>query len=95
MLSPSAVTCLRMSAQAMGGNCGHAAGEYDTSFDAHEDGQAVLHDFAVGGMVDSGDRQGDVASPMRAINAYIERWVIARPQEWLWLHRRWPKEPGA
>ena len=40
---------------------------------------------------DSGDRQADVRALMLAANACMERWIRARPQEWLWLHRRWPK----
>ena len=40
---------------------------------------------------DSGDRQADIASVTTAINATLERWIRARPGEWLWLHRRWPK----
>jgi len=41
---------------------------------------------------DSGDRHADIAHTTRDINAHLERWIAARPQEWLWLHRRWPKE---
>jgi len=25
------------------------------------------------------------------VNDTIERWVRAKPESWLWLHRRWPK----
>ena len=39
---------------------------------------------------DSGDRHADVAETMRRVNALIEEWVRARPEQWLWLHRRWP-----
>lgn len=41
---------------------------------------------------DSGNRQADIAMLMRAVNATLERWIRARPEAWLWLHRRWPKE---
>jgi len=27
---------------------------------------------------------------MARVNATIESWVRARPEQWLWLHRRWP-----
>jgi KDO2-lipid IV(A) lauroyltransferase len=27
---------------------------------------------------------------MTAVNEEIERWLRARPEMWLWLHRRWP-----
>ena len=40
----------------------------------------------------SGDRLADVAALTAAMNLYLERWIRARPEHWLWLHRRWPKE---
>jgi KDO2-lipid IV(A) lauroyltransferase len=39
---------------------------------------------------DSGDRAADIAALMIEVNATLERWIRARPAEWLWLHRRWP-----
>ncbi|MEE8247032.1 MAG: lauroyl acyltransferase [Alphaproteobacteria bacterium] len=39
----------------------------------------------------SGDREADVRACMGRINALIESWVRARPEQWLWLHRRWPE----
>lgn len=41
----------------------------------------------------SGDRAADIATLTRAVNACLERWIRARPEGWLWLHRRWP-DPG-
>jgi KDO2-lipid IV(A) lauroyltransferase len=41
---------------------------------------------------DSGDRTADIASLTAAINLVLERWIRARPDHWLWLHRRWPKQ---
>jgi Kdo2-lipid IVA lauroyltransferase/acyltransferase len=41
---------------------------------------------------DTGDRHADIAALTAAMNACLERWVRARPDNWLWLHRRWPKE---
>ena len=38
----------------------------------------------------SGDRHADIATLTRQMNACVERWVRARPEQWLWLHRRWP-----
>ncbi|HZL60471.1 MAG TPA: lauroyl acyltransferase [Stellaceae bacterium] len=38
----------------------------------------------------SGDLQTDTLALMSAVNATVERWVRARPEHWLWLHRRWP-----
>jgi KDO2-lipid IV(A) lauroyltransferase len=42
----------------------------------------------------TGDRQADIASLTQVMNDRVEAWIRARPGEWLWLHRRWPK-PGA
>lgn len=41
---------------------------------------------------DTGDRHRDVRELMASINAVVERWVRERPDQWLWLHRRWPKQ---
>jgi KDO2-lipid IV(A) lauroyltransferase len=41
---------------------------------------------------DTGDRQADIATLTTSLNACLERWIRARPEQWLWLHRRWPKE---
>lgn len=41
----------------------------------------------------TGDNDADVAALTAEINAVIEREIRERPGEWLWLHRRWPKEP--
>jgi len=38
----------------------------------------------------TGDEEADRMAVLRAVNAEIERWVRARPGQWLWLHRRWP-----
>lgn len=38
----------------------------------------------------SNDRDADVLATMTRINAVLESWVRARPEQWLWLHRRWP-----
>lgn len=38
----------------------------------------------------TGDGPADVLATMTEINALIEGWVRARPEHWLWLHKRWP-----
>ena len=40
---------------------------------------------------DTGDRAADVLDAMTRINALFEDWIRERPEQWLWLHRRWPK----
>jgi len=38
----------------------------------------------------SGSRGADEYKIMLQINRIVEDWVRARPEQWLWLHRRWP-----
>jgi KDO2-lipid IV(A) lauroyltransferase len=40
----------------------------------------------------TGDHDADVRAIMAAINARVEAWIRERPDQWLWLHRRWPRE---
>lgn len=45
---------------------------------------------------DTDDRAADVRSVTTHINGLFEEWIRERPEQWLWLHRRWPKdETGA
>ena len=39
----------------------------------------------------TGDRAADILTLTQAINDRLETWIRARPESWLWLHRRWPK----
>jgi KDO2-lipid IV(A) lauroyltransferase len=43
-------------------------------------------------MPHTGTRAGDVAALTQALNDAFEVWIRARPESWLWLHRRWPKD---
>ncbi len=38
----------------------------------------------------SGDDGADVAALTTTVTAVIESWIRERPEEWLWIHRRWP-----
>jgi len=40
----------------------------------------------------SGNHDSDVLTLTIKINEVIERAVRYRPSQWLWIHRRWPKE---
>jgi len=40
----------------------------------------------------AGDMQTDVYALTKKINEALERDIRARPGQWLWLHRRWPKD---
>jgi Kdo2-lipid IVA lauroyltransferase/acyltransferase len=38
----------------------------------------------------TGNREADVAALTSEVNAGIEAWIRERPEQWLWVHRRWP-----
>ena len=38
----------------------------------------------------SGDRDADVEALLREVNRTLERWIAERPDQWFWVHRRWP-----
>jgi Kdo2-lipid IVA lauroyltransferase/acyltransferase len=37
----------------------------------------------------SGDEEADVRALLIRLNERLEDWIRARPEQWLWLHRRW------
>ena len=41
-------------------------------------------------LIRTGDRHADVAANMAKINALVEQWIRDTPEQWLWLHNRWP-----
>ncbi len=41
---------------------------------------------------DGNDRTANILALTQAVNDRLEAWIRARPESWLWLHRRWPKE---
>ncbi len=38
------------------------------------------------------DRKADAIKVLGQINGIIEDWIREYPEQWFWLHRRWPKE---
>ncbi len=40
---------------------------------------------------DSDDRHAAIAAATAQVNRILEGWVRAHPDQWLWLHRRWPE----
>ncbi|MBB44160.1 MAG: lauroyl acyltransferase [Rhodospirillaceae bacterium] len=39
----------------------------------------------------TGNHRKDVELMMTEVNKLFEKWIIERPSQWLWLHRRWPE----
>lgn len=39
---------------------------------------------------ETGDHAADVMALMSLVNNMLEDWIRARPEQWLWLHNRWP-----
>jgi KDO2-lipid IV(A) lauroyltransferase len=42
-------------------------------------------------MPNTGDPHADQQILLQTINDILEAWIRERPESWLWLHRRWPK----
>ena len=38
----------------------------------------------------TGERHADVAAMMAMVNEKLESWIRETPEQWLWLHNRWP-----
>ena len=38
----------------------------------------------------TGTRAERIHATMVAVNRMLEDWIRERPEQWLWLHRRWP-----
>ena len=41
---------------------------------------------------ESGDREADILRLTQMLNDCLERWIRSRPESWLWVHRRFPKD---
>lgn len=40
----------------------------------------------------TGDREADMLQTMTKVNAIIENWIREHPDQWMWLHNRWPTD---
>lgn len=40
----------------------------------------------------TGNHEQDVRNIMLAINKTLEEWIREYPEQWFWVHKRWPKE---
>lgn len=40
----------------------------------------------------SGDREDDIEKGVRQIVTFTEDWIKQNPDQWFWVHRRWPKD---
>jgi KDO2-lipid IV(A) lauroyltransferase len=52
--------------------------------------RAVVHDPIH--LPNTGDRTADIETGVKMINAFMEDRIRERPEEWFWVHRRWPNE---
>lgn len=52
--------------------------------------RVIVHDDIW--LTDTGDRTADIAAGVRRVNAFMEDRIRDRPDEWFWVHRRWPNE---
>ena len=43
--------------------------------------------------VSTGNRAADIQETMTWVNGRISLWIEERPEQWMWLHRRWGKNP--
>ena len=41
--------------------------------------------------VDTGDRNPDILATTTWINDRISAWIVDKPEQWMWFHRRWGK----
>ena len=39
----------------------------------------------------SGDKQTDTLSIMTVVNQQLGNWIMERPEQWVWVHNRWPE----
>ena len=52
--------------------------------------KAVVHDPII--LPNTGDRTADIEAGVKLVNAFMEERIRERPEDWFWVHRRWPNE---
>ena len=52
--------------------------------------RVVVHEPIV--LESTGDRTADIAAGVERVNRFMEERIRERPEEWFWVHRRWPNE---
>jgi KDO2-lipid IV(A) lauroyltransferase len=57
------------------------------------DGTIFVHVGPVIPSRPSGDRDADVRRLTAECTEMVERWTRRRPEQWLWMHRRWKTRP--
>lgn len=55
--------------------------------------RAVVHEPIV--LENTGNRTADIAAGVLKVNQFMEERIRERPEEWFWVHRRWPNEAYA
>jgi KDO2-lipid IV(A) lauroyltransferase len=58
------------------------------------DGRHVLRFEAALPPIDCDDTKEAIHRTTRSYNAELERLILARPEQWYWVHRRWKAVPG-
>ncbi len=65
-----------------------------THTELREDGRYALVYEPPLALPSTGSRAGDLHALTQAVTTVIEGWVRRRPEQWLWLHRRWKTQPA-
>jgi KDO2-lipid IV(A) lauroyltransferase len=52
--------------------------------------RVIVHEPIV--LENTGHRTADIEAGVRRMNGFLEERIRARPAEWFWVHKRWPRE---